>query len=110
MVAMIVRVTKRPELSGEQLLRFFGGDKAMLLAVTETLLGEFGTSDSLEECFERYKASLVTQKIPQKLGLSTLRYLVTGGLTGYAIGDLLRVVPAAQLRERITQGCAALLV
>lgn len=110
MVAMIVRVTKKPELSGEQLLLFFGGDKAMLLAVTETLLGEFGTSDSLEECFERYKASLVTQKIPQKLGLSTLRYLVTGGLTGYAIGDLLRVVPAAQLRERITQGCAALLV
>lgn len=106
-VALIARVLHQPALDRGELLAFARHDTELLRALiskAEELFAEHQPTAALAE----YKAWAKAEGVPMKTALCTLRYLLVGVLTGYAMGELIQVLPIEDMQERIAAGAQLL--
>jgi glutamyl-tRNA synthetase len=102
-VALIARVLHQPVLDRTALLDFVRHDDELLrvlIGKAEELFAAHQPTAALAE----YKVWAKSNDVPMKTALCTLRYLLVGVFTGYAMGELIQVLPIEDMQERIAAG------
>ena len=106
-VTLVARVVHQPVLDRAELLEFVRHDTELL----QVLIGKAEELFALHQptaALAEYKAWAKAEGVPMKTALCTLRYLLVGVFTGYAMGELIQVLPIEDMQDRIAAGAQLL--